>query len=715
MSQATGNRAMLESLFRPRSVAIIGASQNLQSISGRPIRYLREHGFQGSIYPINPKYDSIAGEPCYPSIKEVPEEVDVAMVAVNYKMVPQVLEECAAKGVKHAILFTAGFAEAGEEGEKMQEQVMELARRSNMRILGPNCQGVVDLYSGNASSFSASLEIKPLLKGSVGYVTQSGALGYSIFNLAQEMGVGFSGIASTGNEADLNSLDFIEYYLEDEHTKVILAYLEEVENGKRFQELAHRALQKGKPIICLKVGSSDVGQKAAASHTASMVSSDTSYEAVFKQKGVIRVGGVKEMIHMALLVERINNMPDGTNLAIVTTSGGAGILLADEASRLKLEVPELDQATQENIGQYIPDFGSTLNPVDVTAQVINEAEGFQKVLTSLTEYPHIDAIIIVISMIYGESGKMMAEDVVKAFHQVDKPIVVTWPAGDQLMWDNLKILEEGNVPWYKFPEEGINALGKLMQYRSFCLKYQSETGVQSVKPPDREKLAPLLAKDEDNTISEYYSKKLLSLSDIPVNRCELASSSQEAVKQAQDIGLPVVLKVDSPKISHKSDVGGVKLNLSSAAEVEKGYEEIMRNLQKQSLDSLINGIMVQEMVKGGTETIVGVKNEPKFGPLVMFGLGGIYVEVLKDVAFRFAPLSPREAQEMVEEIRAYKVLQGVRGEEPRDIKALIDALVKISHFAYEFENEVGQLDINPLVVLPEGQGVKALDALVIKH
>lgn len=713
----------MKSLLFPSSIAVIGASQNLDSISGRPIRYLQEHGFKGKIYPINPKYKEIAGEICYPSIAEVPDNIDVAMIAINYKRVISILEACIDKGVKHAVLFTSGFAESGEEGRKLQEKVAELAGNSSMRILGPNCQGFINLESNNTCSFSASLEIKPLKKGSVGFVTQSGALGYSIFNLAQEEGVGFSNIISTGNEVDLNSLDFIEYFIDDDQTKIILAYIEEVKDGRRFRDLADRALQKGKPIVCLKVGTSDIGRKAAASHTASMVSHDTSYEALFRQKGIIRVNDVIEMIQVARLVERLNTMPNGMNLGVITTSGGAGILLADEASRIGLHLPELDSETQDLLSEVIPAYGSTVNPVDITAQVINEAGGFRKVLRALIENSDIDAIIIVISMIYGESGKIMASEIVKAHMSAEKPVVVTWPAGDRLMMDNFEVLEKGGVPWCKSPVGGINALGKVMKYRSFYTMLSADVGeLRTPRQPTGSSVLDGLFNagntdhgENGKIISEYYSKTILSHFDIPVNRCELAISSSEAVQLADEIGYPVVLKVDSADISHKSDVGGIKLNLKSRLEVSDAYDAIMNTLRKQKLDGNINGIMVQEMIQGGTETIIGIKNEPKFGPMIMFGLGGIYVEVLKDVAFRFAPLTYKEAQDMIQEIKSYKVLTGIRGEKPRDVYALVDALVKISHMAYECESFIDQLDLNPLVVLPNQQGVKVLDALIVKR
>ncbi|MCK4943978.1 MAG: CoA-binding protein, partial [Candidatus Aminicenantes bacterium] len=398
----------LKYFLSPRSIAIIGASGNFDSISGKPLRFLKEHGYKGDVYPINPKYDELGGYKCYKSILDVPKPVDLALVAVNYKLVLPMLKQCVEKGVKFTSIFSSGFAESGAEGKALQSQIADLAKKSGMGVCGPNCQGSVSLKDHAIGGFSASLSIKPLLYGPIGYVTQSGALGYSIFSLAQEAGVGFSYIASTGNEVDLHTLDFVEYMLEDNDTKMVISYLEGIKDGNQFMRLADRALELGKPIVALKVGRSDVGQKAASSHTASLTGSDKVCDAFFRQKGIIRVDDIENMIDIAALMQRIPVLPEGTRLGIITTSGGGGILVADEAEALNLEIPELDSQTKESIMKIIPPYGSPLNPVDITAQVINEAEDFMKVLNVIVDYPHIDALVIVITQITGESGRRMA-------------------------------------------------------------------------------------------------------------------------------------------------------------------------------------------------------------------------------------------------------------------------------------------------------------------
>lgn len=699
----------IESFFNPNAIAIIGASVNLDSISGRPIKYLQEHGYKGKIYPINPKYKEIAGLKCYDSILEVPGEIDQALIAINYRLVIKTLNECAQKGVKHALIFSSGFAETGEEGKKIQDEILEVSKKTGIRVLGPNCQGMVNLRNNIASSFSASLELNPFLKGSVGFVTQSGALGYSIFNLAQESGVGFSYVVSTGNEVDLDSTDFIEYMIDNEETNMIITYTEDIKDGKRFKQVADKALNLGKPIVCIKVGASEVGQKAAASHTASLTGSDTPYKTIFQQKGVIRVDEIQDAINFAILRERIKQIPENINLGVITTSGGAGILLADKAEEYGLNLPELDKKSRDIVEKEIPDYGSSLNPVDVTAQVINEPDNFKNVLQVMTDNPNIDGIIIVISMIYGAAGATMARCIVEMSKNTTTPIVVTWPAGDRLMKDNFDILTEGQVPLYKSPEQAIKTLGTAMKYGRFRKITKDYTPIPDVKT-DKSVRQAINAKDR---FSEHDAKDILARYNLPITKEKVVTSTQDAVKFAEEIGFPVVLKIDSPDILHKTDIGALKLNLNSGQEVEAAYKEIMENVSKHKPDALINGIMVQEMIVGGKEMIVGI-DKSRFGPMVMVGMGGIFVEVLKDVSYRIAPFTREEAFQMLEELTSYQILKGVRGEKPSDINSLVDMLVKMGQFAFEFEDEISELDINPVLVMPEGQGVKIADALIAK-
>ncbi|MGQ9825870.1 MAG: acetate--CoA ligase family protein [Desulfotomaculales bacterium] len=712
----------LELFFKPRSIAIIGASADLATISGKPLRYLTEHGYRGKIYPVNPKYKEIAGYPCYPSITEVSGPVDLALIAVNYKRVLPMLEQCAEKGVRFATIFSSGFAEAGEEGRALQRELAEFARRTGLRLCGPNCQGAVNLHDNIAAAFSASLDIKPFTPGSVGFVTQSGALGYSIFNLAQEAGVGFSYVVSTGNEVDLDCLDFMRYMLEDDNTRVVFTYLEGMRDGEKFARVADRALELGKPLAVLKVGRSETGSKAASSHTAALTGSDQVYDAFFGQKGIIRVGDIEEFIDLARLINGGAKFPRGKRLGIITTSGGAGVLAADTAEECGLQVPPLQEETRRQILTVIPAYGSALNPVDVTAQVISEAEGFWKVLQAMVDDPGIDALAVVITMITGASGLRMAQDVAKMSRLTEKPLAVAWTAGDRLMGECFAVLREAGVTWYKSPVRCVKALARLMHYGTFREQWRQQTAasagrisladssVAGVPAAVREILS-----GAGKVLSERESKAVLSAFGIPVTREETARTQEEALSIAGKIGYPVALKVDSPDILHKTEAGAIRLGVSGDRELREAFAEVLANARRHSPEARINGVLVQEMVPpGGVEVIVGVKSDPQFGPVVVFGLGGIFVEILKDVARRVAPLSPAEARAMIREIRGFGLLAGARGRAKADVEALAEVLVKVAGLALVLKDELAELDINPLIVLPAGKGVKVADALLIR-
>ncbi len=706
----------LQPFFSPGSIAIIGASSNFQAISGKPFRFLLEHGYKGDIYPINPKYDEIKGYRCYKSILDVPGPVDAALIAVNFKLVLPMLQQCVKKGVKFATIFASGFAESGAEGKALQVKIGELAKESGLGICGPNCQGMVNLKEGIVGGFSASFEIRPLLKGPIGYVTQSGALGYSIFNLAQESGVGFSFIVSTGNEVDLHSLDFLEYMIEDPETDMVVAYLEGIKNGKQFARLANRALELGKPIAALKVGRSEIGQKAAASHTGSLTGSDAVFDAFFRQKGIIRADDIEDLIDVAALRQSISHMPQGKGLGIITTSGGAGILVADAAVDLDLDIPELDEKTRETIMEVIPPYGSALNPVDVTAQVINVADDFMKVLQAMLDNPDIHALVIVITMISGASGHKMAQDIVKMAGVSDKPMVVAWTAGERLMGENLKVLSDGGVQYFNSPVRAVKAMGSLMRFsahRTEVLR-RTESPRSPGIPEGAMGTASAILAETGKSLTEHQGKLFLQSYGIPTTREDVATSQEEAVRIGESIGFPLALKIDSPDILHKTEAGGLKLGISSREELVSAYDQVLSNCRSYAPDARIDGVLVQEMVSGGTEVIVGLNNDPLLGPTVMFGLGGIFVEILKDVSLRVAPVDYEDAMSMIREIKGYKVLAGARGRTPMDVEAIADVLVKVSCMAMDLEDQISELDINPLLVLPRGRGVCVADALVIK-
>ncbi|GAW93038.1 CoA-binding domain-containing protein [Calderihabitans maritimus] len=543
-------------------------------------------------------------------------------------------------------------------------------------------------------------------------------MGYSIFNLAQEAGIGFTYIVSTGNEVDLHSLELLEYMVEDPDTRLLISYFEGIKDGRRFAEVAERALELGKPIVALKVGKTEVGQKAASSHTASMTGSETVFGAFFKQKGIIRVNDIEEILDIAYLYGRIP-LPTGKGLGVVTTSGGAGILVADAAVEMGLSVPELDESVRAKINQVIPDYGSALNPVDVTAQVINDPQGFIQVLEAMLENPAIDALVIVVTMIAGAAGERLARDIVEVYRRSSKPVVVAWTAGDRLMENCFAILRKGDVPYFKSPVRCVKALGALMKYSAFRQEWlHSRTGVHeevaATTTADLLNRAREILENTGDSLTEHEGKMLLAHYGIPVTEEEVVTTPEEALAVARRIGYPVAVKIDSPDILHKTEAKAIKLGISSDEQLLAAYREVLENARNYQPEARIDGVLIQEMVSGGTEVIVGMKNDSQFGPVLVFGLGGIFVEILKDVVLRVAPITRDEAYKMISSIKGYKILEGARGREPGDLKALAEVLVKVGQLAVDLGDVIGEIDINPLLVLPRGQGVKAVDALVIK-
>jgi acetyltransferase len=705
----------LISFFRPDSIAIVGASLDLTSISGKPLKFLKEYGYKGNVYLVNPKYSEMHGLACYPSIMAIPGQPDLALFAVAYHRVLPALAECAEKGIKNVIIFSSGFAETGAEGARLQNQIKELAKASGIRVCGPNCQGMVNLADSIAASFSAALESGKLLCGPVGFATQSGALGYSTFNQAQEAGIGFTYIVNTGNEADLTTLDAMEFMLEDESTRVILGYLEGVPNPGQFKAVAARALKLGKPMILLKAGRSAIGSRAASSHTAALTGSDAAFQAVCRQKGIVRVNDIEELLDMAKVFAP-GKLPQGNRLCVISTSGGAGIIAADTCADLGLELPDLLEESYNQIKEFIPAYGSARNPIDITAQVINDPTGFRRCVEIVLADPNVDSLMIVQTMITGPAGEQVARDIVEVLCTSIKPVVIVWTAGDVTNQRCFQILKEGGIPYFKAPGRGVRAIKALVDYASFAETFRNNSLEGQIKArvlceQELQGVRELLA--AGGTLSEHEAKKVLRRYGLPIPKEGLAANEEEAVGLAHSIGYPVVMKIESPQILHKTEAKGVMLNLSSPEEVREAFRSIVKNAGSYNPDAEIKGVLVQEMIGKGVEVIVGVNNDPVFGPVIMFGLGGIFVEVFKDVAMRPAPLSEADAMAMIREIKGYPLLTGFRGREKGDTAALAEVLIAVSHLAVDLKDDLAELDINPLIVLPAGQGVKLADALII--
>ena len=699
----------LERFFNPRSIAVIGASQDLITISGQPLHHLVSHHYAGRLYPVNPKYQEILGVKCYASIEALPETPDLALILINSSRAAEMLRACGKKGVRFAIVFSSGYSEVGGRGIEMQRELAAVAAEFDMGIIGPNCQGMLNaagnVYAGFGSVFFTAYDA-----GAVSMVSQSGGFGFSVMNLAsKDGGVHFRQMVTTGNEIGVSTLDFIEHFIDDAGTEVIAVYIEGLKDAHRLLKVGRLALAQKKPILAWKVGNSVQGARAAASHTANLGGAMALYQAAFRQSGIIQVEDIQDVVDYSRAF-RCGKLPKGNRVAIITVSGGAGILMTDECVARGMQVPQLSAETTEKLRAIVPAFGSIQNPVDVTAAIFNDLSLIRRTLQAVLDDPNVDAIAMINASLQGELADNIAIEITAIAAQTDKPIFLAWSARDELARAAYARLDALKIPHYKSPVRCGRALAALSSYaaslRREDLRLEETVPVCFVPALKTQ----LVVKRYD--WSEHFAKQALADYGIGVTREILVSNAAAAVEAACTLGYPVVLKVQSPDIPHKTEARAVRLGVDSDTAVALAFDEIMRNAQAYQADARIEGVLVQEMVAGGIETILGVTNDPLFGPAVMFGLGGIFAEVLHDVSFRLAPVTYSVALEMIDEIKGSAVLKGARGAAPADIDALAGAIVRVSAMAVDLQDHLAELDINPLFVLPKGQGVKAGDALL---
>ena len=706
-------RTDIERFFSPKSIAIIGASQDLVTISGQPLKHLLSHGYKGKLYPVNPKYQDVAGVKCWPSLESLPEAPELALILVNASRVPDMLTSCGKKGVPYVIIFSSGFSEMGGAGVAAQQKLAEIAREYDIGVIGPNCQGMINAADGVFAGFG-SVFGSDYTPGSVSMVSQSGGFGFSVMNLSSlDGGLPFRQMVTTGNEIGVTTLDFMDYFIRDPKTDIIGTYIEGVKDARRILDTGDKALAAGKPILMWKVGNTEQGQKAAASHTANLGGAMALYKAAFKQKGIIQVEDIQDLVDYGRAL-RGNRLPKGNRLAIITISGGAGILMTDEIVARGMQMAQLSPATVAKLKEFVPSFGSVSNPVDVTAAIFNDLTLINRTLQAINDDPGVDCIAMINASLQGEIAQKVASEIVAAAARTDKPIFLSWSARDAVAPEAYAALDAARIPHYKSPVRCGRALAAVSWYAEARRRNEAQRNDRT--PVINSAAAKAMLKGKSGDIAEYAAKQVLAEYGIPVTKETLADTREAAVKAAQAIGFPVAMKVQSADISHKTEAKAVRLGVGNAADVAAAFDEIMRNAKAYKADARIDGVLVQEMVGGGTEVIVGITNDALFGPAVMFGLGGIFAEVLKDVAFRLAPITPAIAREMVEEIKGYPVLAGARGKAPADVDALVDVLVKLSALAVDLKDHVAELDINPLLVMPKGknagQGVKAADALI---
>ncbi len=699
----------LERFFNPRSIAIIGASRDFMTISGQPLKHLQSHDYKGRLYPVNPRYPEVAGVKCYPSLAEVPETPDLVLILVNASRVADMLRQCGARSVPYVIIFSSGFSEMGGEGVRLQQQLVSIAREHDIGVIGPNCQGMMNIADGVFAGFG-SVFFTDYEPGTVSMVSQSGGFGFSVMNLSsKDGGLPFRQMVTTGNEIGVSTLDFIDYFIRDSRTDIIAGYLEGAKDAHRLPEIGQRALAAGKPILMWKVGNTEQGQKAAASHTANLGGAMALYKAAFRQNGIIQVEDIQDVVDYGRAF-RGGRLPNGDRLAIITISGGAGILMTDECIARGMRMAELGPGTLAKLRDFVPSFGSLNNPVDVTAAIFNDLSLINRTLQAVIDDPGVDCVAMINASLQGEIAAKIAAEIVAVAAKTDKPICIAWSARDIMAPEAYAALDAARIPHYKSPVRCGRAMAALSWYaeakrRWERQRYEKPLAVSSA-------IARKALAGETADVTEYKAKRILAEYGIPVTREELAATKEQALAVAQRIGYPVAIKVQSPDIPHKTEASAVRLNIGSDGELASAYDEVLASARAYAKSAGIEGVLVQEMVKDGLEAIVGVTNDPLFGPAVMFGLGGVFAEVLKDVSFRLAPVTPSVAREMVEEIAGYPVLAGARGKAPADIDALVNAIARLSALAVDLKDHVAELDVNPLFVFAKGKGVKAADALI---
>jgi acetyltransferase len=701
----------LDSLFRPKSIAIIGASDDVQKVSGQPMNYLLMHKYQGKIYPVNPTKDIILGYKAYPSVTAIPEEVEAAIIVIGAKNVPGVIKECAQKGVKAVFIGVSGFGEQSAEGQKLQDEIEATANQAGMLICGPNTNGLFNVIDKVGLGYSYAQEVVKL--GKVAYVSQSGALISATVPRFAKRNVGLAYYVGVGNQLNLELLDYTGYFLKDDRVSAITMYVEGWKTPAKLTEVADMALEMGKPIAVLKVGRSELAGRAAKGHTGALVGSDAAFDAICKQKGIARANDFDELIAITGVFGKYKYCR-GNRIGVVSSSGGAISIIADQAMNYDLQFPDLTQKTKDEAIKLLPSYGEMKNPFDIAAGgavAPQKAELSLAAVNFVLNDDNIDLLIATIHPMDPRGTMNYVTALVEASKTSTKPIIVFTPMGGMRETEE-KVLAEANLPTVVDGAEAIVATNALIAYSRVIDRRKAQAVAVGTPPVNVEALKQSL-KTGRKTLTEAEGKKLLAAYGIPVTREQVAKNADEAARMASTIGYPVVMKIESPDILHATEAGALKLNLKNESEVKAAFNEITANARRYKPGAEIVGVIVQEMVANGREVIVGMSQDPQFGPTVVFGLGGVLVEVLKDVSMRVAPITRFDAEAMVKEIKGRKILDAFRGQKEADVDAIVDVILKLAQLATDLKDVVSEIDINPLVVLDKGRGARAVDALVV--
>lgn len=701
MTMMVSERRGLGALFQPRSIAIIGASSDPTKTGGRPVNLLKKHGFAGAIYPINPKADIIQGLPAFASVEALPETPDLVLVVVPGAGAVTALEAAAARGVGAAVVLSAGFAESGPEGAALQEKVTALARASGMRIVGPNCLGSISVRERAIGTFSVALENQMPGEGGVSIVSQSGNVGSAALRQLGDSGAGVARFIATGNEADVQASDAIAWLAGDDETKVILCCLETCRDGPRLVNALDKARQAGKPVVVLKIGTSEVGQKAALSHTGGLAGSDRVFDAVFARHGAIRVHSLEQLVEAGAAIEAIGDrrISSAPSVALIAASGGFGVMMADAASANGIAVNPLGATAQARIKAAIP-LASATNPIDATAQMSANPDIMEKLLeaTVLDDANNVICLMLALGMEIPRLRNVFTAAFARIIQRYPDKLLVACIPGPADAIAELRGLGIACFPGIDSAMAGIAAIGRLQAVEG------AGNGYETVVP------GPI---DAEVFRNEATAKAALGAAGVPFIQDILARTADEAAAAADCLGAPLAMKILSPDIQHKSDIGGVELDVKGEAAARSAFERIIAAAATHAPDAVVDGVLVSPMTSGGVELILGVTSDASFGPAIMVGLGGVFAEIFKDTVLRMAPVTTAEARDMVQELKAFPLLDGARGRPLADVDALCEAIAALSRYAARHAADVAEIDINPLLVRPKGQGVVALDALIV--
>ncbi len=695
-------------IMNPSAIAVVGATSRPGSVGLAVFRNILSADFQGVLYPVNPRAKFVQSVRAYPALADIPDEVDLAVIIVPADIVCPILEQAGEKGVKGAIVISAGFKEIGGHGVKLENHLKEVAEKYGIRLVGPNCLGVIN--NNPKVLMNASFATKMPKAGKIAFISQSGALCTAVLDYAAGKNIGFSKFVSFGNKADVNEVDLLRYLNDDPDTHVILMYLEDITNGREFLETAREITwQARKPMLAIKSGYSTEGARAAASHTGALAGLDSAYDAIFYQSGILRVEGVDELFNRAIAFAR-QPIPRGDRIAIVTNAGGPGIMATDAAIRHNLKIAKLSTETKDKLRQQLPETASVENPVDVIGDATHER--YETAIRHTLMDPNVDGAIVILSPQAMTDVVETAEIVPRVARDIDKPVLCSF-MGIVDVSEGIHYLESHGIPNYQFPEAAVRAMSSMAFYGNLLrLEGRQERHVAA----DRDGAAAVIKEKLDGRESyympEFQANEILKCYGLPVLKSVLLKEASDLDKFAGDIAFPAAMKISSPDVVHKFEAGGVRLKIKTPEEARQVFEEIMVSVKKFKPSARIDGVIIEQMARGGVEVILGAVRDKKFGPVCMFGLGGTFVEAIKDVTFRLAPMWEISAEIMIKSIKAYSILKGIRGAPPCDIDSIKDCILRLSQMLTD-QPEIAELDINPLIVYPEGQGCVVADSRIL--